>query len=339
MSALGDVAMTVPVITTCLHRYPELQITVLSRPFMKPLFKDLDRVRFVGADVKGEHKGLVGLYRLYKTLRCQDFDAVLDMHDVLRSMVLRFFFRLSGARVLRIHKGRKGKKALTRPRNKVFKPLKTTHERYADLFRKLGFETDLSNPVLPHIPVPKEDLSQQLGDKKESWLGIAPFAQHASKMYPLNLMEEVIRRIIESGNVRIFLFGGGALEVEQLNSLAKKFEGTTCVAGAYRFEEELQIIGMLDAMVSMDSGNGHLAAMYGLPVITIWGVTHPYAGFAPFLQSEQQWLMPDREEYPEIPCSVYGNTFSPGYEQAIASLDPEHIAATVIRVIKKDRKP
>ena len=72
----------------------------------------------------------------------------------------------------------------------------------------------------------------------------------------------------------------------------------------------------------MDSGNGHLAAMYGIPVITVWGVTHPYAGFAPFLQPEENSITADREQFPLIPTSVYGNKVWGGnaYDPARADL-------------------
>ena len=56
------------------------------------------------------------------------------------------------------------------------------------------------------------------------------------------------------------------------------------MAGKYKFKEELALISNLDLMVSMDSSNGHLAAIYGVPIVTLWGVTHPFLGFAPFGQ-------------------------------------------------------
>ena len=58
------------------------------------------------------------------------------------------------------------------------------------------------------------------------------------------------------------------------------------IAGKLSFKEELELIRSLDVMVSMDSGNAHLAAMQDVKTITLWGVTHPYAGFAPFHQPE-----------------------------------------------------
>ena len=86
-------------------------------------------------------------------------------------------------------------------------------------------------------------------------------------------------------------------------------------------------------MLSMDSGNAHLAAMLGKKVITIWGVTHPYAGFAPFNQPDDYALLADREKFPFIPTSVYGNTFPEGYENAAGSISAEEIIAKITSVI------
>lgn len=81
-------------------------------------------------------------------------------------------------------------------------------------------------------------------------------------------------------------------------------------------------------MLSMDSGNAHLAAMYGVPTVTLWGVTHPYAGFAPFNQ-EAHCLLSDRKLYPAIPTSVYGNEVPEGYQEVMRTIIPEEVVAKI----------
>ena len=62
LSALGDVAMTVPVLTSLAEQYPEIEITVLSKSFMQPLFAKMpSNVVFRGVDVN-RYKGLGGLF-------------------------------------------------------------------------------------------------------------------------------------------------------------------------------------------------------------------------------------------------------------------------------------
>ncbi len=57
----------------------------------------------------------------------------------------------------------------------------------------------------------------------------------------------------------------------------------------------MNLISNLDLMLSMDSGNAHIAALLGVKVVTIWGVTHPFAGFAPFNQPNDYALIADRD--------------------------------------------
>ena len=58
-SALGDVAMTVPVVYSLAKTYPDLRITVLSRGIARTFFEDLaPNVNFMEADIKGEYKGV-----------------------------------------------------------------------------------------------------------------------------------------------------------------------------------------------------------------------------------------------------------------------------------------
>ncbi|RPD96452.1 lipopolysaccharide heptosyltransferase family protein [Aureibaculum marinum] len=329
LSAMGDVAMVVPVIRALIKQYPNIKITMVSRAFLKPLFEDIPNVNFYTADVKDKHKGIKGLFKLSKELKQLKPNAIADLHDVLRSKVLRFF--LLGIKNAVIDKGRAEKKALTRAENKIFKQLKTSHQRYADVFEKLGYPIDLSSPIFPE----KEKLTQKttnlIGLDHKKWIGIAPFAQHNGKMYPLDLIENVIDKLTITNNYKVLLFGGGEKEVKVLSNLEKRYANTISVAGKLNFKEELALISNLDVMVSMDSANGHLSAMQGVKTITIWGVTHPYAGFAPFNQPNEYQILPNLDKYPKLPCSIYGNKIFDGYEDVMRSINPQ----TVIRKIEE----
>lgn len=334
LSAMGDVAMVVPVLNILVKNYPEVKITLLTRSFFKPMFKDLPGVRVYEADINGVHGGVTGLGRLAKELRDEGIAAVADLHNVLRSNVLKSVFFFFGIPVKQIDKGRSEKYALTRPKNKVFKPLKSTHERYADVFAALGYPLDLSPPVFLQKRPVSEKTRQLINLRAKKWLGIAPFAQHTSKTYPPELMEEVLKNLQQDfPDLQVFLFGGGNHEVEQLEKWENSFENALSVAGKITFEEELALISNLHAMLSMDSGNGHLAAMFGVPVITLWGVTHPYAGFRPFGQPEENSLLPDLKRYPQIPTSVYGKRFPYSYENAIRSISPVKVVEKVARLL------
>ena len=288
-SALGDVAMLVPVVRALAAAYPDWEITVLSRKQTAPLFEGLaDNVRYFGADLKGRHNGTNGLNILLQDIDYQQFDYVADMHDVLRSKYLRWRFRLAGKRVATIRKGRWAKWWLTRT-HCVDTPLPTTVERYCSVLRRLGFALSLQ-PVSP-TDTPREGI------------GIAPFAAHTGKIYPLNRMEEVVRLLSEQGD-KIYLFGAGEKEKTVLRDWETKYPHVESLAGRYTMAEEIARMRHLRLILTMDSANMHLASIAWTRVLSVWGATHPAAGFLGYGQKQSDCIQHD---LPCRPCSVYGN--------------------------------
>ena len=327
---MGDVAMTVPVLRAFVQQYPTVQLTVISRPFFKPFFSGIPNVSFFAFDDKEHHKGVAGLLRLFQDLRALNIDAFADLHNVLRSQVIRNLFALSGKKVAAVDKGRKEKKELTRSENKVFKQLPTMFERHGKVFEQLGFPVDLSNPEFPQKAILDSDIVKIIGDNHQKLIGIATFAQYDSKVYPLDLMQEVINQLAENCDNTILLFGGGKKEIEVLESLSKSKRNVINMAGKIKFQQELQLISNLDVMLSMDSGNAHIAAMLGVKVVTLWGATHPFAGFSPFNQPLENALVSDRKQYPLLPTSVYGNKKVEGYDDVMRTILPEKVVTTIL---------
>lgn len=313
---MGDVAILAPVLEALFKQNKDIEVTILTQKFFTPIFKDFKNVTVYPVDKKGKHKGFLGLFKLYRELKPFNFTAIADIHNVLRSNVLKLLF--FNKKCIQIDKGRKEKKELISKEN--FKQLKTSHERYADVFRKLGFTIDLSNPVFPEKkPIPTA--LKNILNTKQKIIGIAPFAAHKSKVYPLDKMKIVVEQL--SKDYTILLFGGKS-DIEQLETL-KVNKNVCLVAGKLSFSEELDTISNLDCMISMDSGNAHLAAMYGVKVISIWGVTHPFAGFAPFHQPKENSLLPNMDKYPKIPTSIYGNKYPEEYLNCSESITPKQI--------------
>ena len=299
-SALGDIAMTVPVVHDMAVQYPNLDITMLSREMARPVFERMPKnVHFIAADLKGRHKGLLGLCRLWRDAHLSDFDYIADFHDVLRTWWLRSEGGLRCKKVAKIDKGRKGKKALTRQKDKVFVQQATSFERYAKVLEHLGF------PIKPQFV--KLDYSAFCETQKatnETWVGIAPFAKHEAKVYPLGKMEAVIKTLSERENTTVFLFGGGDEEKRQIAALCAQYPNVKPAQSQQGLKGELALMGQLDVMLSMDSANMHWASLVGTRVVSLWGGTHPYAGFLGWNQKLEDCIQLD---LPCRPCSVYGN--------------------------------
>ncbi|WP_376782464.1 glycosyltransferase family 9 protein [Kaistella carnis] len=288
-SAFGDVAMTVPVFREFLAQNPDVQVVMVSRSQFKDLFDNIPNLIFKGIDFE-DYKGFLGLRKLGKTL-LNEFkpDYVADLHDVIRTKTLDLFFMKNGFKVFKINKGKEEKEKLTDIWNLDKTPLRLTCERYADVFRAMNFRLELSH----RFP----ENNQKYG------IGIAPFAQHKGKMLPLEKTFEVAK--ILANRHKIYFFGGGKSEISILDSWAEQIPNTENLAGKLSLKEELQKIAELEVMISMDSANMHLASLVGTRCISVWGSTHPYAGFLGYGQSEKDVVQV--KDLTCRPCSVFGD--------------------------------
>ncbi|MFP5437615.1 MAG: glycosyltransferase family 9 protein [Bacteroidia bacterium] len=334
-SAMGDVAMTVPVLRALTAQHPDVRVIVASRMPYKVFFDKIPNVSFHEADFNKWHKGLFGLLRLYRELKTLHIYAVADLHNVLRSKVISWLFTRRGKKVATLDKMRDAQKALTAEKNKVFQPVNPIIPRHAEVFAKLGFPIILNETALLPKPVLTEDLWAVASAEGTIRIGIAPFAQHQGKVYPEDLMQQVILILSKKENAKLFLFGGNKEEAKKLKKMAGSLNNIEVIAGGrFTLAQELKLIGNLNLMLSMDSANGHMAAMFGVPVVTLWGATHPYSGFVPYNQPLFNSLMADREQYPLLPTSVYGNKVVPGYEDAMRTITPQMVVEKIDEVLK-----
>ncbi|MBW8522069.1 glycosyltransferase family 9 protein [Chryseobacterium chendengshani] len=289
-SAFGDVAMTAPVFREFLEQNPNVEIVMVSRKNFESLFADIPNVIFKGIDFD-DYKGFLGIRRLAKEL-LKDLkpDYVADLHDVIRSKILDKIYVRKGLKVFKINKGKEEKEELTDVWNLDKKKLKLTVERYADVFREMGFKVELSHQLRPIC-------------NQKSGVGFAPFAQHKGKMLPLEKSFELVKILAEKHT--IYFFGGGKNETETLENWEKQIPNTKSLAGKLTLSEELDKISQLEVMISMDSANMHLASIVGTRCVSIWGSTHPYAGFLGFGQSEKDVVQIN--DLTCRPCSVFGD--------------------------------
>ncbi len=308
-SAIGDVAMALAATYRAAIANPGVQFIFVTRKNTAQIaVNPPDNLTVLGISTDS-YKGVGGMFRLFSELqRKYRFDAVADLHSVIRSRLISLAARLRGIKVASLHKGRAERRALTRADGKVMKPLREMGMRYADVFATLNLSSAESfHGIFSTIPPDTSSFSAATAPKSddERWIGIAPFAKHPGKIYPLELMENVVAKIAALPNVKIFLFGAGEEEEKVLAGWVSKYHHCVNMAELrLGFASELALFGCCDVVLSMDSANMHLASLAAVPVVSIWGATHPYAGFSGIGQSAANAIGVD---LPCRPCSVFGN--------------------------------
>lgn len=343
-SALGDVAMTIPVIYSACAAYPDIRFVLLTRPAMTAMFVGAPaNLTLRGVDLKEQYKGIGGMRRLASDVVAEYRpDVLLDLHNVLRTKLLAFFLWLKGVPSHRIFKPRAKRRELTRPSNKVMLPLTSQRARYREVFYKAGLPVNDTFAGLYRGRGASDpaDFAAITGPKPEGavWIGIAPFAAHQGKIYPPELMEQVVARLQghadENGiDMTVFLLGGGGEEQTVLEGWEKRYAVARSLAGKhYGFAAELALFNHLDALLSMDSANMHLGAIALAPTLSIWGATHPYCGFKGWHQRDA-----DTIQLPLScrPCSVYGDKpCHRGDYLCLRGIKPEAVAQRILEKLK-----
>ena len=338
-SAIGDVAMTVPVIYSACRTYPEVRFVMVTKPFMTSIFVNKpENLTVVGFDVKDAYSGIGGIRRMVAELVGNYHPGkFIDLHNVLRTRMMSLFLRLRGVTAVHLLKPRAKRKELTRQSGKQLVELPSQRSLYRDAFSAAGFAVQHHFDGLygTHGDAPVADFESITAPKPSGWkwIGIAPFAAHQGKIYPTDMMHDVVAILAREPRTHIFLFGGGGAEREVLEAWAAEFPACTSLAGKkYGFAAELALMNHLDVMLSMDSGNMHLAAIAGTKVVSIWGATHPFAGFTPW-RCEPQLLI--QQPLDCRPCSVFGNApCRKGNYECLRSIAPQRVADKVIQSIK-----
>ena len=298
-SAMGDVAMAIGPLYDACRSNPGVRFVFLTKaPTAKLLLDSPANLTVVGADMKTEYSG-------------------------------------TGIKVSRIRKGRREKARLVGDGSDSPAPIASTDSRYRRVFEGLGLKLS-GRPARFFAGGADPSAFAEITPPKapgECWIGIAPFAAHRAKIYPPERMREVVERLSEDPSVRIFLFGGGEEEKRILGQWAEELPRVTNVAERrYGFAVEMALMSRLDAMVAMDSGNMHLAALAGVPTVTIWGATHPSMGFTP------QGFDPSLAVQTPMecrPCSVFGNRpCRRGDYRCLDSIEPADILSRIKSIIQ-----
>ena len=346
LSALGDVALMAPLVHDYAVANPGIRFTVAGPPLLQPLFTGMDNVEYLGMKKKQS------FIKIYKVLNAVGADTVVDLHKVNRvgfaltllrlRHLFNFHFRLCALR--------KGK--LTRwlyLHHLYHHPRKPQYQRYDEVFQRAGLRlTPGTSPVSTPLSTwrtPQGELStaginsfQRRGVGGEAAIGIAPFSQHQGKIWPWENTCRLVSMLADSG-YRVLLFGSKE-EAPQLETLENTFNSSPetgegdhrnavvegyvkSLAGKQSFAEELDIIKNLSLMVSMDSSNMHFASVLGVPVVSIWGATHPDFGFYPQRQSRDNALVAN---LPCQPCSAFGQKACRyGDYRCLAAITPEMV--------------
>ena len=309
---IGDILILIPLIFSLGKQYPDDEFVVLTNPKFTGLFKQMPPNVSISPMVYRKKKiplrGLLYLFNRYllllKISLSIKYDKVAFLQTGTFDKQLRYFLSLRKSKIAKIDMkdflSKEKFKRIIRPGTPALFDLFVSTLSQLD-YIGLKNEFDLSfytqqdrrNSLLKKCNI----------EKHKQLIGIAPFSRVKSKIYPLHKMEEIIRYYHQKDDIELLIIGGGPDEKSQAERWKEQYPKIISLIGALSFDEEISLISACSVVVSMDSANMHLASFVGIPVISIWGPSHPKLGYYPVNQDIENVV---QKELPCSPCSFWG---------------------------------
>lgn len=301
LSSLGDIILTGPTTLNLKLTYPESSITFLTAPQYVSLAGALPGVD--KALALPQRSNLFTLAASAFKLEDANFDLIVDLHGNLRSTFLRL--QMSAGKKVSYPKRRLARELIVRTK-RTDRPVKHVIDSYNLALRKIdsNFILSATHPTL------RESFCAPIGaapDKIQKWLAdnetillLAPGARHQTKQAPLELFAAAAE-LVSRRKLKVICV---LTQYESDISLAEFFNESSYTE---LVDAPLELLSTLmrrsAAALSNDSGISHLCSANGLPVVVLFGPTHPALGFAPRGVFDRTL---ETDEYCR-PCSLHGS--------------------------------
>lgn len=336
-SYLGDVVLTMPLLSELKRRFPRAVLSVLCTPQAKDLLDgnpEIDEI--ITDDKKGRQKGWAGLWRKAQELRSRGFTLALSPHKSFRSALLLFLagvpyrvgFRQSAGWFFYHARAYRDSDRHDVERNlSILQPLGIDPE---DCRRVLRIDADLQSQQAV------EGIFRSLGVERNGLaLGINPGSVWPTKRWTADGYADLIVQLKRKYDCKILLFGGP--EDSHTVSKIQELSGHVGVnlAGKLSLKELACALDWCGALITNDSGPMHLAVARGVPVVAIFCATTPSLGFYPY--SSRAVVV--QKGLSCRPCSSHGGRRCPlGTEDCIRLIKTNDVLRGVERLLNGGKK-
>ncbi|WP_083732923.1 glycosyltransferase family 9 protein [Spirosoma montaniterrae] len=293
-SSIGDIVLTTPVVRCLKQQLPGVSVHFCTKRAYQPLI---------------EHNPHIGhrhylddrLPDLIRQLRAERFDYVIDLHNNLRTRLIKTAL---GVRSYTVDKLNLRKWLYVRFKVDVMPDLHIV-DRYLATVVPLGVRNDdlgLDHFIPDHEQVPFSSLpiTHQFG-----YVAYAIGGQHATKRLPASRMVDLCRQL----NEPVILLGGTndrAAGEQVVALLGSKRVYNAC--GLYSINQSASLIQQARMVFSHDTGLMHIAAAFQKTVYSIWGNTTPRLGMYPY---KTKFIVLENQTIHCRPCSKIGHDYCP----------------------------
>ncbi|MCX7983434.1 MAG: lipopolysaccharide heptosyltransferase II [Bacteroidetes bacterium] len=282
LSSLGDILLSTPLIKNLRKKFPNARIDyVVRKEFADVLRYNPHISNLYIFDAANGFQGLLELKRNFKKV---GYDLILDIHNNIRSKILRFGMK---GIVKRVNKRVVTRWVLINLKLNIYRSIVPVPIRYLNTVRE--FQVEIDNEGL-EIYIPKdarETVRAVLSDLGSGIvIGICPTAKHNTKRWLEERFAEVAFRLHEIYGAKILLFGAAnerneCAEIEE-KILRRSGRIVYNCAGLFTIVETAAAMDLCNLIISNDSGLMHVASALKKKVVAIFGPTVREFGFFPY---------------------------------------------------------
>lgn len=310
LSSLGDVILSTAVIQPLWEKGYNVDFLTF-KPFDEIFKNDYRLNRVLGVE-KEKLKSITDIVSFSKKL--DKYDYIIDIHKNLRTFIISLFAKGKTVRYK--------KEAVRRRIGRLNREFNVVYA-YLNTLTSIGINN-------PHIYRPKVIISNQEKEsiKKmlpEKFISIGTGARYKNKIYPF--YNKVADLLIEKG-YNIVLVGSSEDKSMDRNIYN---ENVIDLRGKLTLRESLSVISSGILTISNDSAVAHMSRATGVPVLMIYGATHPYLGFAP-LKDEGEYIF---KNLPCQPCDIHGKGECKRSDIAcLTTIEPKEIVERALKLIR-----
>ncbi len=334
LSSLGDIVLTTPVIKSLKQKFPQSQIFFLTKSQYQDLLKNDPHIfSLIKFDPKEKHKGVSGFLKLIQELKAFKLDLVVDLHANLRSFLIRHLLR-TGLKI-KYNKRWLARFLLVHFKFIKVKPIHTV-DSYLGVLKKIGVNSSEKDPEI-FLDQEGENfledfLIEKNIEKDDIVVGIHPGARWETKRWNEEKFTQVCQTLNQKLKVKIILFGDQKEEEVVYRISHQAFGQEIFKAVNSPLNKFMSLIRRCDCFITNDSGPVHIASALGVPVVAIFGPTHPELGFSP--RGPENIVLTANVKC--SPCSRHGEKRCHKKSRYCMDLiQPEMVVDAVERLLKK----
>jgi heptosyltransferase-2 len=315
LSSLGDIILTTPLVCELRKKYPDARIDFLVRKEYSDIVRQFPWLtNIIELDTT---KGNEEIRRVASVLKKKHYHHILDLHNNLRSRMLR---KKLGGKLHVVNKRIVQRWILVKYKINLLQKAPDIIGRYFETVSDLGV-IDLGTGATFGKEYQRSEILKA---------AICPGAKHWNKRWIPEYVVEVAKDIIANG-YRIEFYGSKD-EKEYINAISSQLpqDKVTNLAGEISLLDLPEKMAECSLAITNDSGLMHVASAVGIRTISIAGPTVKEFGFYPRTKNA---IVIENNDLDCRPCTTIGLENCPkGHFKCMKEITPLTIIEAIPRV-------